>query len=73
MYGVSQNYGYHFGGPRNQDDSIWVLYRGSPFFGKLLYVTQPYGIFVKKSSHGPVNHFNLGLRISEAMLSKSSF
>ena len=33
--GVSQNLGYHFGGPYNKDDSIWGSLLGSPYFGKL--------------------------------------
>ena len=31
---VSQNYGYHFRGPNNQDYSIWVSILGSPYLGK---------------------------------------
>ena len=33
--GVSQNYGYHFGGPYNEDYSILGSISGSPYLGKL--------------------------------------
>ena len=33
--GVSQNYGYLFGGPNNKDYSILGSILGSPYFGKL--------------------------------------
>ena len=33
--GVSQNYGYPFGGPHNKDYSILGSLLGSPYFGKL--------------------------------------
>ena len=33
--GVSQNQGYHFGGPYNKDYSILGSILGSPYFGKL--------------------------------------
>ena len=33
--GVSQNYGYLFGGPHNKDYSILGSILGSPYFGKL--------------------------------------
>ena len=33
--GVSQNYGYLFGGPNNKDYSILGSKLGSPYFGKL--------------------------------------
>ena len=33
--GVSQNWGYHFGGPCNKDYSILGSILGSPYFGKL--------------------------------------
>ena len=33
--GISQNYGYHFGGPHNKDYSILGSILGSPYFGKL--------------------------------------
>ena len=36
--GVSQNYGYVFAGPQNQDCSILGSILGSPYFGKLPYV-----------------------------------
>ena len=36
--GVSQNYGYLFGGPCNKDYSIWGPILGSPYFGKLPYM-----------------------------------
>ena len=32
---VSQNWGYHFGGPQNKDYSILGCILGSPYFGKL--------------------------------------
>ena len=35
--GVSQIYGYHFGGPINKDYSILGSIMGSPYFGKLPY------------------------------------
>ena len=35
--GVSQNYGYLFGGPNNKDYSIFGSILGSPYFGKLPY------------------------------------
>ena len=35
--GVSQNYGYHFGGPYNKDYSILGSILGSPYCGKLPY------------------------------------
>ena len=35
--GDSQNYGYLFGGPHNEDDSGLVSIFGSPDFRKLLY------------------------------------
>ena len=38
--GVSQNYGYHFGGPNNEDYSILGSILGSPYFGKL-----PFNVF----------------------------
>ena len=31
--GVSQNLGYHFGGPNNQDYSIWGSILGPPILG----------------------------------------
>ena len=34
--GVSQNYGYHFGGPIDKDYSILRSILGSPYFGKLI-------------------------------------
>ena len=34
-FGVSQNYGYHFGGPNNKDENILGSILGSPYFGKL--------------------------------------
>ena len=37
-YGVSQNYGYHFGGSCNKDYSILESVFGSPYFGKPPYV-----------------------------------
>ena len=33
--GISQNYGYLFGGPHNKDYSILGSILGSPYFGKL--------------------------------------
>ena len=33
--GVSQNYGYHFGGPNNKDYSILGSILGSPYSGKV--------------------------------------
>ena len=39
--GVSQNYGYLFGGPNNKDYSILGSILGSPYFGKLPYSTKP--------------------------------
>ena len=36
--GVSQNYGYLFGGPNNKDYSILGSILGSPYFGKLPYL-----------------------------------
>ena len=35
--GVSQNWGYHFGGPHNKDYSIIGYTLGPPDFGKLPY------------------------------------
>ena len=35
--GVSQNYGYPFGGPYNKDYSILGSILGSPYLGKLPY------------------------------------
>ena len=35
--GVSQNWGYHFGGPCNKDYNILGSILGSPYFGKLPY------------------------------------
>ena len=35
--GLSQNEGYHFGGPYNKDYGILGSILGSPYFGKLLY------------------------------------
>ena len=32
---VSKNYGYHFGGPHNEDYSILMSILGTPYFGKL--------------------------------------
>ena len=45
--GVSQNYGYHFGGPNNKDYSILGSILESPYFGKL-----PYKDHKKKRVHG---------------------
>ena len=36
--GVSQNYGYLFGGPHNKDYSILGSILGSSYFGKLPYI-----------------------------------
>ena len=36
--GVSQNWGYHFRGPNNQDYSVLGSILGSPYFGKLPYI-----------------------------------
>ena len=36
--GVSQNQGYHFGGPHNKDSRILGSILGSPYFGKLPYL-----------------------------------
>ena len=33
--GVSQNWGYHFGGPNNKGYNIFGSILGSPYFGKL--------------------------------------
>ena len=41
---VSQNRGYHFGGPNNKDYSILGSILGSPYFGKLIY--NPFNIVV---------------------------
>ena len=38
--GVSQNWGYHFGGPNNKDYNIFGLYIGVPLFWEKL----PYGL-----------------------------
>ena len=35
--GVSQNWGYHFGGPNNKDYGILGSILGFPYFGKLTY------------------------------------
>ena len=35
IWGVSQNFGYHFGGPNNRDYSIMGSILGSPNFEKL--------------------------------------
>ena len=35
--GISQNYGYLFGGPHNKDYSILGSILGPPYFGKLPY------------------------------------
>ena len=35
--GVSQNWGYRFGGPHNKDYSILGSILGSPYFGKVQY------------------------------------
>ena len=43
--GVSQNYGYHFGGPHNKDYSILGSILGSPYFGKLPYRLESYTSF----------------------------
>ena len=36
IWGVSQNYGYLFGGPYNEDYNILGFILGFPYFGKLL-------------------------------------
>ena len=38
--GLSQNYGYLFGGPHNEDYSILGSILGSPYFGKLPHLLQ---------------------------------
>ena len=38
--GVSQNHGYHFGGPNNKDYSILGSMLESPYFGKLPFSVQ---------------------------------
>ena len=35
--GLSQNYGYHVGGPYNKDDYILGSILGTPYIGKLPY------------------------------------
>ena len=35
--GVSQKWGYHFGGPNKKDYGILGSILGSPYFGKLPY------------------------------------
>ena len=40
--GVSQNWGYLFGGPYNKDYSILGSILGSPYFGKLPYEEPPF-------------------------------
>ena len=37
--GVSQNLGYHFGGPHNKDYSILESMLGSPYVGKIPYTS----------------------------------
>ena len=37
--GVSQNKGYHFGGPYSKDYSVWGSILGSPYLGKSPYLT----------------------------------
>ena len=36
--GVSQHWGYHFGGPNKKDCSIWGVYIGVPLLGKLPFL-----------------------------------
>ena len=38
--GVSQNWGYLFGGPYNKDYSILGSILGSPYFGKLPFILE---------------------------------
>ena len=45
--GVSQNWGYLFGGPNNKDSSILGSILGSPYVGKLPYrvrLCPPFGV-----------------------------
>ena len=45
--GISQNYGYLFGGPHNRDYSILGSILGFPYFGKLPYHDMIYYILVE--------------------------
>ena len=53
--GVSQNYGYHFGGPQSNDYSIlgFRVYIGSPYLGKLPNLIQAILKFPAMSSQPP--------------------
>ena len=44
--GVSQNQGYHFGGPNSKDYSILGSILGSPYLGKLPYT----GLLLRNSN-----------------------
>ena len=43
---VSQNWGYHSGGPNSKDYSILGSILGSPYFGKLPYIVQVVSSFI---------------------------